>query len=71
MHSMKLAQIIRLRNIPHLILFLLNLEHFFASSVEPDQLASVEANWSGSALFAIQYLNFINNMDEVIWLAEN
>ena len=29
----------------------------FANSVDPDQLASVEANWSGSALFAIQYLN--------------
>ena len=29
----------------------------FASSVDPDQLASEEANWSGSALFAIQYVN--------------
>ena len=28
-----------------------------ANSVDPDQLASSEANWSGSALFAIQYLN--------------
>ena len=27
------------------------------NSVDPDQLASEEANWSGSALFAIQYLN--------------
>ena len=27
----------------------------FANSVDPDQLASEEANWSGSALFAIQY----------------
>ena len=26
-------------------------------SVDPDQLASEEANWSGSALFAIQYVN--------------
>ena len=26
----------------------------FANSVDPDQLASDEANWSGSALFAIQ-----------------
>ena len=26
-------------------------------SVDPDQLASEEANCSGSALFAIQYLN--------------
>ena len=29
----------------------------FSNSVDPDQLASEEANWSGSALFAIQYLN--------------
>ena len=28
----------------------------FAYSVDPDQLAS-EANWSGSALFAIKYVN--------------
>ena len=27
----------------------------FANSVDPDQLASEEANWSGSALFVIQY----------------
>ena len=26
-------------------------------SVDPDQLASEEANWSGSALFAIKYVN--------------
>ena len=25
--------------------------------LDPDQLASEEANWSGSALFAIQYVN--------------
>ena len=29
----------------------------FANSVVPDQLASEEANWSGSALFAIKYVN--------------
>ena len=29
----------------------------FANSKDPDQLASEEANWSGSALFAIQYMN--------------
>ena len=27
----------------------------FANSVDSDQLASEEANWSGSALFAIKY----------------
>ena len=30
----------------------------FANSEDPDQLASEEANWSGSALFVIQYMNF-------------
>ena len=29
----------------------------FANSVDPDQLASEEANWSGSAQFVIKYLN--------------
>ena len=29
----------------------------FANSIDPDQLASSEANWSGSALFAIKYVN--------------
>ena len=29
-----------------------------ANSVDPDQLASEEANWSGSALFVIKYVNF-------------
>ena len=29
----------------------------FANSVDPDQLASEEANWSGSALSVIKYVN--------------
>ena len=29
----------------------------FANSVDPDQMASEEANWSSSALFAIKYAN--------------
>ena len=29
----------------------------FVNSVDPDQLASEEANWSGSALFAIKCVN--------------
>ena len=29
----------------------------FANSVDPDQLASKEADWSGFALFAIKYVN--------------
>ena len=28
----------------------------FANSVDPDLLASEEANWSGSALFVIDYV---------------
>ena len=31
----------------------------FANSVDPDQLASEEANWSGFALFAIKYVNLL------------
>ena len=33
-----------------------------ANSVDPDQLAS-EANWSGSALFVIKYVNFYQKPD--------
>ena len=29
----------------------------FTNSEDPDQLASEEASWSGSALFAIKYVN--------------
>ena len=29
-----------------------------ANSVDPDQLASSEANWSISTLFVIKYVNF-------------
>ena len=43
----------------------------FAYSVDPDQLASEEANWSGSTLFAIKYVNLQEKPDQVIWLAEN
>ena len=41
-----------------------------ANSVDPDKLASEEAKWSGSALFAIKYVNLYNKLDQVIWLAE-
>ena len=33
-----------------------------ANSVDPDQLASEEANWSGSALFVIKYVNFYQTL---------
>ena len=39
-------------------LVLLNLDiPCFANNVDPDQLASEEANWSGSALFVIKNVN--------------
>ena len=42
-----------------LTLLLLNTTRLvLANSVDPDQLASEEANWSGSALFVIKYVNF-------------
>ena len=33
-----------------------------ANSVDPDQLASEEANWSESALFVIKYMNFYQKL---------
>ena len=42
----------------------------FANSVDLDQLASEEANWSGSTLFVIMWI-CINNLDQTIWLANN
>ena len=33
-----------------------------AYSVDPDQLASEDANWSGSALFVIKYVNFYQKL---------
>ena len=45
-----------------LTLVLLNPDPTFANSVDPDQLASSEANWSGSALFVIKYLNLYEQL---------
>ena len=53
-----------------LTLLLLNTTHpVLTNNVDPDQLASEEANWSGSALFVINYVNFCQK--SVLWLAEN
>ena len=41
-----------------------------ANSVDPDQLASEEANWSRSGQFAINYVNLYQHYDQVIWYAE-
>ena len=38
----------------------------FANSVDPDQLASEEANWSGSALFVIKYI--VCEFVSIIWI---
>ena len=43
----------------------------FANSADPNQWASEEANWSGSALFIISIWICWNNLDQEIWLAEN
>ena len=34
----------------------------FANSVDPDQMASQEAIWSGSTLFVIQFVNLNKNI---------
>ena len=45
------------------ILFLPNTTcPILANSVDPDQLASSEANWSGSALFVIKYMYFYQKL---------
>ena len=47
----------------NLVLLGLNIPHLsFANSADSDQLASSEANWSGSALFMIQYVNLHKNI---------
>ena len=38
-----------------------------ANSVDPDQLASEEAKWSGSALFVIKYVNFYPKKIQIKW----
>ena len=43
----------------------------FENSADPDHLASEEANWSGSTLFAIKYLNLYQQPELIIWLAIN
>ena len=56
----------------YLTLLLLNTTcPVLANSVDPDQLAFEEANWSGSALFVINMWISIKNPDQVIWLAGN
>ena len=49
---------LRKLDLPLLTLVLLNPDiPAFANSVDPDQLTSEEANWSGPTPFAIQYVN--------------
>ena len=58
----------------HLTLVLLNLDSpAFANSVDPDLLASEEANWSGSALFVIQHVNLYQqpgSSNLIVWQLE-
>ena len=45
----------------------------FANSVDPEQLAPEEANWSGSAMFVIQYVKFyqkLGSSDLIGWILE-
>ena len=45
----------------------------FANNVDPDQLASEEANWSGSTLFAIKYMNLYEQWGSsnlIGWISE-
>ena len=39
-----------------------------ANSVDPDQLASSEVNWSGSTLFVIKYVKFYQKPGSSDWL---
>ena len=43
----------------------------FANSVDPDQMASEEAIWSGSTLFVIQFVFWMKTFYDVIWLADS
>ena len=43
----------------------------FANSVDPDQMASEEAIWSGSALFVMQFMNWMNTLYQEIWLVDS
>ena len=55
---MKLVQALLVKYVDILIVVLLVSDmSCICNSVDPDQLASEEANWSGSALFAIQIVN--------------
>ena len=38
----------------------------FANSVDPNQLASEETNWSGSALFVNNYVNLYQEPDQIM-----
>ena len=46
------------------LILLLTTTPTFANSVDPDQMASSEAIWSGSTLFVIQFVNLKEN---IIW----
>ena len=43
----------------------------FANSVDPDHLASEEAKWSGSALFAIKFVNLYQHSGSSNLIGQN
>ena len=63
-------QLIGANSFPYPLSCWILIYYAFANSVDPDQWASEEANWSESALFAIMYVIYSNNPIQVIWLAE-
>ena len=43
----------------------------FENNVDPDQMASEEAIWSGSILFFIEFVNLYNKQHRVHWLVDS
>ena len=43
----------------------------FENNVDPDQMTSEEAIWSGSTQFFIQFVNLHNNQHRVNWLVDS
>ena len=43
----------------------------FANSINPDQMASEAAIWSGSTLFVMQFMNWMNTLFQEIWLVDS
>ena len=62
--SLGLHCLLRLLSYNLTLILLFTTTPTFANSVDPDQMASEEAIWSGSTLFVIQFVNLNEN---IIW----